>query len=496
MKETGQEHLNNADVQASASDKQVPLCVDLDGSLILTDTLYESVAQLIKQNWLMAFMVPFWFFKGKAFLKNQLAKHCDLAVDRFPLHNDFKAWLETEKANGRRLVLVTGTHEKYANAFAQHIQLFDEVIATTPLVNCTSHNKANRLVEEYGERGFDYAGNHSVDANVWKFARHAIVVNASGAVISAAQNTALAVERVFPPQYKINFKVIRKALRVHQWMKNLLIFVPLMTAHMFTSSAAIGSAIFAFIIMSICASATYFINDLLDLEADRNHHTKCNRPFASGAIPINKGAMAAAAMLGFSFLSALIFMPFEFFFILFSYLVLTLTYSLSFKRLQSLDVVSLAMLYTIRVLAGAAAIGVTVSFWLLAFSLFIFLSLGLVKRVSELQKLVEQNKTFVEGRGYEVADLPVLQSLGSASGYLAILVISLYIHSPEVSLLYDKPQILWLICPILTVWITRIWVLTARGQVDEDPVEYAIKDRFTWAAGGICLAILIIAAFA
>lgn len=473
--------------------ESIPLCVDLDGSLILTDTLYESVARLIKKNWLLGFLIPLWFWRGKAYMKHKLACYCDLAVDRFPIHQEFKRWLENEKRSGRRLMLVTGSHQKYANAFAEHVALFDEVIASSPTENCTSRTKAKRLVERFGDKGFDYAGNHMVDEHVWRHARNAIVVNGSNKVLAAAQRSAT-VEQIFPSPFKLDFRTIRKALRSHQWMKNLLIFVPLMTAHMFTSSAAITSALLAFIIMSICASATYFINDLLDLEADRAHHSKCHRPFASGAIPIQNGAITAGIMLFVAFFSAIIFMPTEFFFILFSYLVLTLTYSLSFKSMQSLDVVSLALLYTIRVLAGAAAIGVTVSFWLLAFSLFLFLSLGLVKRVSELQKLIEYNKTSAEGRGYQIADLPVLQSLGSASGYLSILVIALYIHSPEVSLLYAKPKILWIICPILTVWITRIWVLTARGLVDEDPVEYAIRDRFTWAAGGLCVAILILAA--
>lgn len=479
--------------QVDASAKSVPLCVDLDGSLILTDTLYESVAKLIKKNWLLGFLLPFWFWKGKAYMKQKLSEQVDLAVDRLPLHHEFYQWLQDEKAKGRQLLLVTGTHQKYAYAFARHYELFDEVIATTAHENCTSRDKARILFNKFGDKGFDYAANHTVDMHVWQYARNAIVVNAGSKVIAAAHQTTH-VEKIFPPQYAITFKTIRRALRAHQWMKNLLIFIPLVTAHLFHSTEAIIAATLAFVIMSICASATYFINDMLDLEADRAHHSKCKRPFAAGALPLDKGAIAAGAMLVFSFLTAALFLPFEFVFILISYLVLTLTYSLNFKRLQSLDVVSLAMLYTIRVLAGAAAIGITVSFWLLAFSLFLFLSLGLVKRVSELQKLIEHNKTSAEGRGYEVADLPVLQSLGCASGYLAILVIALYIHSPEVSLLYAKPQILWVICPILTVWITRIWVLTARGLVDEDPVEYAIRDRFTWAAAGLCIAILIVGA--
>lgn len=475
--------------------KAIPLCVDLDGSLILTDTLYESVAQLIKKNWLLAFMLPFWFWRGKAYMKHRLASYCDLAIDRLPVHKEFRDWLAQEKSRDRPLILVTGSHEKYANAFAEQIGLFDDVIATTSEENCTSRNKARRLVGLYGEKGFDYAGNHMVDENVWQHARHAIVVNGSDKVLAAAHRSAT-VEKIFPSPHKITFRVLRKAVRAHQWMKNLLIFVPLMTAHMFISLDALLAATLAFVLMSVTASATYFINDLLDLDADRGHHSKCHRPFASGAIPVHHGAIAAKIMLAFTFLTSLIFMPFAFTFILFSYLVLTLTYSLSFKRMQSLDVVSLAMLFTIRVLAGAAAIGITVSFWLLAFSLFLFLSLGLVKRVSELQKLLELNKTSAEGRGYELADLPVLKSLGCAAGYMSILVIALYIHSPEVSILYAKPEILWIICPILTVWITRIWILTARGQVDEDPVEYAIKDRFTWAAGGLCIAIIIIGALA
>jgi len=476
-----------------SSPPNVPLCVDLDGTLILTDTLFESVAKLLKLNWFYVFLLPIWLLGGKGLLKSRIAERISLQVDRTPTHLGFLAWLKDQHRQGRRLILVTGSHETYAHAYAERFDCFDEVMATTEHRNLTSHDKRQALVERFGERGFDYAGNHKVDLNVWQQARRAIVVSSNAQLIQQARALA-PIEEIFPCPFKPGIHTVKKALRLHQWLKNVLVFVPLFTGHLFHSADAIGSAIWAFILMSVCASATYFINDILDVEADRIHHRKCYRPFASGELSILTGAIAAGVMLLISFVLAAIVLPAEFVFILFSYLVLTLTYSLRFKRLQSLDVVTLALLYTIRVLAGAAAIGIAVSFWLLAFSLFLFLSLGLVKRVSELQKLVQTDKSSAEGRGYMVSDLPILQSLGTTSGYLSILVIALYIHSEEVTQLYQKPQLLWIICPILTVWITRIWILTARGLVDEDPVEYAIRDRYTWAAAFACFFMIIIAA--
>jgi len=470
----------------------IPLCVDLDGSLILTDTLYEGVALLIKHNWLYCFLLPFWLYKGKAHLKTQIARRVQLQIDRLPVHQPFLSWCKAQAKAGRELILVTGTHETIAKPIAQHLGIFKNVIATSNYSNCTSQNKADQLIELYGPNGFDYAGNSQVDLKIWAHARRAIVVNATDKTLSQAQEITT-VEIIHPHPAVATFKTYLKAFRVHQWMKNLLIFVPLLTAHLYTSTAELLSASLAFILMSVCASATYIINDLLDLEADRAHRTKCERPFAAGKISILDGAITAIVLLATAFgLSALI-MPYDFTFILMSYLVITLTYSLAFKRLHSIDVVTLALLYTIRVLAGAAAIGVMTSFWLLAFSLFLFLSLGLVKRVSEIQKLIHEDKTSIEGRGYQINDLNVLQTLGGSAGYIAVLVIALYIHNPNVSTLYTNPELLWTICPILTVWITRMWLLTSRGEVNEDPVEYAIKDKFSWLVLVLCIGIILLA---
>jgi len=460
----------------------VPLCVDMDGSLIATDLLFECLVRALKKNIFIAFLVPFWVLRGPHVLKYELARRSQIDIPLLPYRPHVVQWLREQKQSGRRLILCTGSTDGHANAVAEHLDLFSEVMSTTHDKNLTGKNKAALLLARFGNRGFDYVGNEHKDLHIWQHARHAVIVSNSDALVESAKKVTEVEQRFqFGPT---TLKVALKAMRIHQWMKNLLVIVPLVTAHkMFDSEAALNTAL-AFLAFGLIASGTYIINDLFDLDSDRGHHKKSARAFASGAMSIKHGLLLSMALIVTSFLITLK-LPLLFLAVLIIYFVVTLAYSFKLKSIRSLDVIVLASLYTVRVIAGTAAIDVTLSFWLLSFSMFLFLSLAIVKRVSELLNMIAQNKEKAAGRGYVTADVQVMNSLGTSSGYLAVLVFALYINSPEVARLYARPEILWLLCPVIGYWLTRVWLITGRGEMDEDPITFAIKDQGSWAVGAV-----------
>lgn len=388
--------------------------------------------------------------------------------------------MSEQKSLGRRLYLCTGSNIKFAEQISQHLNLFDGTFASDDNRNLTGSVKLKELNDKFSSGGYDYAGNETLDLKIWREARRALVINGSKVLKQKAEK--LTTIDLFQEKKPASLKLFLKAARIHQWVKNLLIFVPLGTAHIVNSTDAFIASFLAFVSFGLLASSTYIINDLTDLDSDRCHHTKRERPFASGAISIQIGILFSGILL-LSGLSLTLFLPFEFGIVLLVYLITTLSYSFRLKSMASVDVITLALLYTVRVIAGAFAIGVTLSFWLLAFSLFIFLCLAIVKRVSELINMEKQSKEKAIGRGYEVSDRSVLQSLGTSSGYMAVLVMALYINSTDVVKLYQTPEILWVLCPILLFWITRVWMKTARGLMNEDPILFALKDKSSWLVG-------------
>lgn len=453
-----------------------PLCVDLDGTLIKTDLLVESFFLLLKHHPWRILSVPAWLSRGKAYLKQEIARRVELDVATLPYHTAFLTWLREQHAQGRSLVLATAAAEPFARQIAVHLRLFAEVIATTDGDNLSGSRKAERLAQRFGERGFDYAGNAVVDAAVWARARRAILVNpARGAREQASQLTE--VEAQFDDRARGGLIPWRQALRLHQWLKNVLLFVPLLAAHRLHEPALLAQAMWAYLTFGLCASSVYLLNDLLDLPVDRRHPRKRSRPFAAGTLPALAGALAVPVLLALAFLSALITLPPLFSGVLFGYYALTLAYSLYFKQIVMLDVLVLAALYTARIIAGAAATAIIPTFWLLAFSMFLFLSLALVKRYAELLRMRETGRDAAQGRGYQVDDLPLLQMLGSASGYCSVLVLALYINSGISPALYRHPQAIWLLCPLLLYWISRVWLKTHRGDMHDDPVIFAAQDR-------------------
>jgi 4-hydroxybenzoate polyprenyltransferase/phosphoserine phosphatase len=463
-----------------------PLVVDLDGTLLHSDMLLETGLQFLRQQPWQALRPLRWLLAGKVRLKQELAQRSAIDVTTLPYNQAVLALLQAERARGRRIVLATASHMLLARRIADHLQLFDEVLASEHEVNLSAQRKRDCLLQRFGARGFDYMGNSRDDLPVWGAARLAYVVNASGAVSARAHangNVAACM-----PAAALSLRVLRKALRLHQWAKNFLIFLPLLAAHVALQPARLLPALLAFLCFSLCASSVYLLNDLLDLQDDRQHQSKRLRPCASGQLPLAAGVLGAPLLLAAAALLAA-WLPWQFGAVLAGYYALTLAYSLSFKRVMALDIITLAMLYTLRLVAGAKAVQVALTFWMLAFSMALFLSLALVKRYAELREARQRASLApVPGRGYGPDDLEMIASLGAAAGYMAVLVLGLYTQDHATVALYRQPQLIWLACPLLLFWVTRTWLLTHRGQMHDDPVVFAIKDKTSLlVAAGLAL---------
>jgi 4-hydroxybenzoate polyprenyltransferase len=468
-------------------DIQIPLVVDLDGTLIKTDLMWESLARLLRQNPLQIFPVLSWWTRGRAFLKQQLAARVKIDPSTLPYNEKFLAWLRGQKSDGRKIILATASDLQMALPVAGHAGVFDEVLGSDGKTNLRSENKLTALTEKFGVRGFDYAGNSPADLAVWRGAREAVVVNACASLVKKASYYAKP-GKVFEPEAD-PFHAFLRSLRPHQWAKNLIIFIPALAGHKIGDFALLGRDVLAFAAFCLCSSGVYLANDLVDLDSDRKHPSKKNRPFASGDLPLQYGLIFAplffAAGIGIAMQLSRSFLE-----VMVLYVILTMAYSLWIKRVALLDVFLLAALYTMRLVAGSAATGIVNSSWLLMFAMFIFLSLALVKRYVELKAGDETKPPAANGRGYVAHDLEIVTSLGTGSGYLAALVLALYADSQQVVVLYEYPKILLLICPLLLYWIGRVWLLAHRGQMHDDPVVFALKDATSYVVGVLVLFIL------
>lgn len=466
-----------------------PIVVDLDGTLIHSDMLHESALRLLRDRPLNVLQIPVWLSSGKAALKSRLAGMVDFDPATLPYNEKLLAWLREQRATGRKLVLCTASDQAIAQAIAAHLGLFDEVMASNGTVNLAGRHKANALVERFGERGFDYAGNSSTDIAVWKRARRAVVVNASERLLQGTKACA-EIDQVFDG-HAGKWKSWLKMLRPHQWLKNLLLFVPMFAAHRVVEGDTWLTLLFAFVSFCLCASTVYIANDLLDLESDRLHPRKCKRPFASGAVPVWHGVLLAPLLLVASLLLAIL-VGGPFLLCLLAYFALTCLYSLKLKRLVLVDCLALAVLYTLRIIAGAAAAAMTLSFWLLAFSGFLFLSLAFVKRYAELHVQAAQGKEKAHGRGYYTDDAGLVQTLGITAGFSSVLVLALYLNSAEVLNLYPSPAWIWGCVPVVLFWVSWVWLRAHRGEMHDDPLVFAVKDKASLVAGAVFALFLMI----
>lgn len=458
----------------------VPLCVDLDGTLIRSDLLLESLLLLIKRNPLYLLRIPFWLLRGKAALKAEIAARIMLNPSALPYNRELIDWLRSEQRAGRSLWLCTASNERLAEDIAAHLGFFAGVIASTETSNLAGERKAAQLVERFGERGFDYCGNERRDLVVWKHANGAIVIAGNSTLERDAARSAT-VLRSFSSR-KNALRALVRTLRPHQWAKNALILVPLLAAHVAGNPHVLLAGVLALVAFCLCASSVYVLNDLLDLEADRAHPRKSKRPFAAGDLSLLAGlALAPLLLIAAALIASQL--PSKFQLVFASYYLLTSAYSFALKERVLIDTLTLAGLYTLRIIAGAAAVGVPLSFWLLLFSVFLFLSLAFVKRFAELDALRRQQRLRAAGRGYHVEDLPLLQNLGVASGYLSVLVLALYINSPAIEALYRRPKLVWMLCVLMLYWISRVWMTAQRGCMHDDPVVFALKDRVSLVVG-------------
>jgi 4-hydroxybenzoate polyprenyltransferase/phosphoserine phosphatase len=481
----------NEILHGTAPSTRAALCVDLDGALVHTDTLLESVLSLLKRDPRVLFWCLAWLIKGRAHLKRKIAERSRLDVAELPYNLELLGFLEAERASGTRIVLATGADRAIANGVSAHLGLFDEVLASDGAVNMTGVRKAQALAARFGAGRFRYIGNSAADLPVWRSAGEAIVSNGGPGLLRRLKREGISPKLVFTAP-RISAKLVAQALRLYQWPKNLLIFVPLLLSHRIAQPGLIGTAFTAMISFGLCASALYLVNDLLDLAADRAHPRKRARPFASGRLPLLFGLALVPVLLGGALLLGAV-LGRDFLLILCLYAVLSTTYSFLLKEEPLLDVCVLAGLYVVRIFAGGAATSIHISSWTLGYSMFLFLSLALLKRYIELLMLTTKNEAAARGRGYLVMDQAILACFGAGTGCIAALLLALYIESDEVRLLYSHPQRLWLLCGVHIYWISRAWLLANRGQMHHDPVLFALRDRATYCLGLVAATVALLA---
>lgn len=457
--------------------KKSVLVVDLDGTLLSSDMLHESFWSALGRNWRSPFLSAAALGRGKAALKKYLQSQADIDPTSLPYNEAVIAYVRDYRAKGGRTALVTASHQLIANLIAEHLQIFDEVHGSDDAHNLKGANKAAFLTERFGREAFQYVGDAPADLPVWKASQKIVTVNASQSLRQKAEGLGKPIEHLVTTEKSVRPYV--KALRPHQWLKNILIFLPMLAAHQLNAGTFVSSLL-AFIAFSLVASSVYVLNDLLDLNADRAHPRKRLRPFASGAVSIAHGSILVIALLLCGALVATL-LGWAFLLALGSYFALTTAYSLTLKRRIVVDICILAGLYTMRIIAGGVATSIELSVWLLAFSIFFFLSLASVKRQAELVDMAERGALTANGRGYHVEDLPIISMVGIAAGHISVLVLVLYVNSPAVQELYAFPYALWGICCMLLYWLIRIVLITHRGFMHDDPVVFAAKDRVSQA---------------
>jgi 4-hydroxybenzoate polyprenyltransferase/phosphoserine phosphatase len=491
-------------MDAPAPDAPAPvLVVDMDGSLLRSDTLHEAlIAFAAAEPWRIPALCG-WLRLGKAGFKRRLANEMIVEAAGLPVNECVVELIGKARQEGRRVVLVSAADQRQVDAVAAHLGLFDEAHGTGSGAleasetggsnrdgsNLGGHAKARFLVERFGEKGFDYVGDSRADLPVWAAARRAFTVCAPASLRAAAGRACREVEHLSPRVWLQDAAHYLWALRPHQWLKNLLVFLPLLAAH---QPGAFGAALLAFVVFSMTASSVYLVNDLLDLAADRAHPRKRLRPFAAGAIPLAHGAVLAPMLAGTAALLALLFLPPRFLAVLALYYVSTFAYSLVLKRQLIVDVWMLGALYTLRLLAGGEATGIPLSFWMLGFSMFLFLALAAVKRQAELTDLLRSGREGA-GRAYQPDDLPILQGIALAAGYASVIVLALYINSPGVVELYERPRLLWYVCPLLLYWISMMVMVTHRGRMTDDPIVFAVRDPASLVVLALTVLIVLVA---
>jgi len=474
----------------SAQAVERPLCVDLDGTLVKSDTLYDTLLLLIRKDPLALLRIPGWIAGGKANLKAHMSRAVALDVIRLPYNQPLLEYLQSQHEKGRPIYLATGADQELAERVAAHLGIFSGVLASDGQQNLTGRNKLARFREIFGGRPIDYIGNALPDAPLLAASVEPRLANPSIALRAVLRARGIRAVQCFSDRRPLLASMVR-GMRIHQWSKNFLVLLPFMLGHKWQIAPA-RSAIIAFFCFSLCASATYVLNDLLDVENDRHHPQKRSRPFAAGDLSVQAGIALSVLLLALS-AACLLFLPLTFTLLLLVYFLSTLAYSIWLKSVVLLDVITLSGLYTLRLLAGGAATSTPISHWLAGFSVFLFFSLAIAKRFTELENTVQLGATPKTGRGYRISDIDQMRSFGTASAFAAVVVFAIYISGPDVAVLYRRPGVLWLVTPLLIWWLCRVWLLASRGELDEDPVAFAITDPVSLMIGAAIAVIALLA---
>ncbi|MBL0405954.1 UbiA family prenyltransferase [Microvirga aerilata] len=487
--EDDETHWTTLEIETPSTDKLRPLVVDLDGTLIASDLLIETAFSELGRRPHSLFEMLTALSKGKAALKHRLSEPVDFDPSTLPYDPEVLALIRQARAEGRPVYLASASHQRLVESVANHIGEFTGWFASNETTNLAGARKAQQLVEAFGERGFDYVGNDAADLPVWEKAAKSIAIRTPAGVRKKLARQCPEAEHL--SHVRPTWRTWAKMMRVHQYAKNALIFLPILAAHLFTVEA-FAQALLAFVAFSLCASSIYILNDLVDLQDDRGHRSKCKRPLPSGAIPLMHGVIAIPILfLGALAVGAAVSLPFLG--VLLGYFALTTAYSFALKRMMVVDVITLAGLYSVRVIGGAVATSIIVSEWLIAFCMMIFMSLALIKRYVELAARRDANLPDPTSRDYKNSDLDIVAALAAAAGFNAVTIFALYISSDTVNQLYSHPQILWLVGPLLMFWIARALMLAGRRLMDDDPVVFALKDRVSLMTVAAA-AILIVAA--
>jgi 4-hydroxybenzoate polyprenyltransferase len=475
--------------EPEGTESGIPLCVDLDGTLVKSDTFYDAVCLLLRVRPASVLRFPQWLaWGGKARLKQEVNYRATIDAAHLPYNQPLLDFLREQHKLRRPIYLATGADISLAERVAAHLGFFAGVLASDGSTNLTGNRKLAGLQQRFPV--FDYIGNARPDLPALAHSRKAYLANPTAGLQMALRSRHIPAEHIFEDRRQL-FPSVLKSIRTHQWAKNLLLVVPLLMSHQLTVQS-FTRAITAFFCFSFVASANYLINDLLDMESDRRHSKKRLRSFANGDLSVAFGVFLA--FLGLAVSAAMLpFLPMRFALWLIAYVVFTSAYSFYLKRIPVVDVLVLSGLYTLRLMAGGAATHTPISPWLWSLSIFLFLSLAMVKRFSELANLRERGVSSTHGRGYHVADMEQIRAFGTSSAYASVVVFSLYISHPDVSRLYRHPGRLWLVVPLMLYWLTRVWLKASRGEMNEDPVIFAIRDRQSVVIA-LCIGILALLA--
>ncbi len=451
--------------------------VDLDHTLVATDLAWESLIQLLKKSPLFPIQVLSWRVQGLAVLKRNLAGAFPVRPEILPYRPEVLDWLkEKRRAQGARIYLATAAPEAWARAVSEHLGLFDGVLASNDTVNLKGTAKLKAIKDICGDQKFTYLGDSAEDLKVWKEAAEAVPVHAAPLVLKALKGMPqlqTVVELGSRPGF---FPTLWKAIRPTHWTKNFLTLVPLIASHQVSQPGLGMRALWAAVCFSLVASAVYVLNDIFDIQSDREIPSKRKRPIASGHLHIPAGLMIGVAFLILGTAGGL-FLGLKFELALCAYFGITCFYTFHWKRVMGLDVVCLAALFTSRIFAGGYAIDVKVSNWLLGFSLFFFFGLACLKRYVELGEAQALSHSHFAGRGYSVEDRIPIMAIGATSSLMSLLVLVLYINGEDVRPLYQQPGVLWWLMPLFLYWVSRVWILAHRGQMPGDPIAFAVRDR-------------------